>query len=85
MNGDDRKEQSMTYPIQVWKVQLPIGSNLENPPAFIYREGREDTQFIPVDRELLEWFKQDEKLIYVNARMTKKGLKIIERVAEQEW
>ncbi len=73
--------------IQVWKVQLPIiqaPANVEA-TAFIYRKGREDTQFIPLDRDLLEWFRKGENKIYVNARMTKKGLRIVERVAEQEW
>lgn len=66
------------------KVQIPIVSTKENPPAFIYNEDRSYVAKAEITDELMEVFGNQEKLFF-NATITNGSLLLIENVSDPGW
>ena len=70
---------------EIFKVQLPLASNMKEPFALIYNQSRSIEVHLPVEY-VKPFFKEGEKKIYVDAELEEDGeLFIYFRVPEQNW
>lgn len=69
----------------IFKLQLPLASNEDAPPALLYNEDRSILHFVPVTPEVKELFADGEYKIYIKGRLKRGTVLIDEIVGEQEW
>ena len=67
------------------KIQRPLGSNEENPPALVYNESHSFETMIPMAALEHLFGQANPEVIYHKAKRIKGGLQIGKRVAAQPW
>lgn len=70
----------------IFKVQIPIVSNVIEPDALVYNEDRSILEEVPVTMELQELFPPGVAKIYVKGTYNQKGeIDLQEVVEDQPW
>ena len=70
----------------IFKVQIPLVSSHECPPALIYNEDRSILDEVPITSKLRALFPEDVFKIYVHGTIDDAGVvDLNEVVGEQEW
>ena len=66
------------------KIQIPLFSNKNNPPALVYNKDRSLYEYIEVTEELKKRMNGNAKA-YFSVRGNGKPLEIVGRVEDQSW
>ena len=69
---------------EIFKVQLPIGSNDPNPPALIYNEDRSITEHLNVSL-VKQYFSENEMKVFIYGELIDEVLHLEGRAPYQEW